>query len=377
MSGIFVSKRGSTAVQKLSVGGQVELSSGFNLTLGTRQDITLSADLDTYRWILISSGPDADTFDETQRIPTRVIREAPSGGQIFGLASYSVGSSGSRRSGYRLVSVNKSTAALTELGTFLAEGQGYASGLAYANNNLYGAFYNPKQSVRDIQLYRFTTTGGSTLVGKAGRSTEAPQPFGIGMTNIGGQIIACVVNLASSTANFQTVNTTTGAFTNIGLGLNIGIPAGDVALIEHAGTPYLLARHTGGNTIRVSSVDFSTTTPTLTLIGTISGLNTGGEQNPGLGAVSDGTNIYVITERTETTWRFSTLSLSPLRLTQVGSDVTLSGETGQHGFGLALAQTGPPYTVVSDYTYLQRSGQRQLQFSPLKSGRVHYVAGVV
>ena len=361
MSGLFVSRKGSTAIEQIAGGGggQVELSSGFNLSPGTSQDITLSEDLSTYRWLLVASGPDADTFDETQRIPTRVIREVTTGGTFAGAVV-----SGS----IQLYDVNEAAQTISARGSRLGSGFARGMGMTFSGNSLYTANQISNTTIQINRVNNLTSLTPIVSISGFGSSATlgtALIPDGSGNLILFGEAgrgaSVRVVNVNVSTGTFtQLANITHVPFHGLG-----AARVGSAIYLMVIGTPaslrtYTFYRYNSNNTLTALGTGTPITDTTLT----------GGMYTTSAGVVKalfgtgQGSDIIL-----------ATMNTSDGSYTQ-DFKVTVAG-TRALGLSGASSPALPPYTVVSDYVGLQRVGQRTLRFYPNKTGRVHYVAGVV
>lgn len=368
---VYIKRSGSWI--NVAGSGGIVLSDGFDLTLGTRTDITLNIPLTSFKWIQITTGLDEDSFEETQQIPRSVIRPVPTDDTLY-LARIN-----DNADDLLWDSVNPTTSVLTSLGDVEIEsivGRLQGAGMTNLNGIIYLGITN--DNTDEFILYTVNEVDGAlTRVGSDSLILE--DYTGASLTSLNGTLYLGVLASPANTFRLHSVNISTGEITFI---VTSVVPNNTPGLVWEAmgmatlsGVIYTGFLGTSTNRFYLYSTAL-TSFPVFTQIG--SSTNIGAGTWGGLGMTEFNGSIYagIINSGTDD-FMLHTVSTSTGSLTQQGSTQSLS--TGNiEGVGMSYSNMGPPYTKVSDYFVVQRnSANTELQFTPLRDCRIHNVVGIV
>ena len=364
MPGVFVSPKGSTDIHRVS-GGQLELSSGFDLAVGTRHDLALPAgmQLSDFRWVVFSAGDDADSFDDSQRVPTGSIRQVPSGGVL-----YAAGIIGGQIQFYI---VDQSDGTLTSVGNLLGSGFLNGAGLATISGWVYAAIQtgvgtvsiyvvNPNFTAL-THLLDVTGVGASVTTGVA--LTHNSNDLILAVEDRGGDDISVFHIDVSAQTSSLLMSTLRLATLSVAGATNLN---GDVFAV--------VIFNAGNNVYKYQLFGVNVTSGALTAIGPEHDAPITGPNSAGMSFDTAGNLRTIFTG--QNTARYGSINPSTGEFSQLGS-LSISPSIG-HGVGMVFRDAGgPPYTRVSNQFALQRDGQTGLQFLPILAGRVHSVVGVL
>ena len=367
MPGIFVSPSGSTDIHRVS-GGQVELSGGFALTPGTRHDLPLPGgmQLSDFRWLIATTGDDANHIAETQRVPSGAVLEQPSSERLV-LAGKSFSPTGQILSYF----MDTTDGSLTAIGSASSSAANVSIGSSGSGVYLVERYDSPPR----LQLNALNLTNGAVNpIGDVfNMGVDTPWDR-VAVAGDGSQVLVWT-SISGTQCRLYSANQTTGAFQQVG---NDASPVGNSNL-QGMGGEYLNGSYyvmtlagTQLDDLQFHTVDI--TDNTFTPVGPTR--QSADIEGGGIGLGGIGTTLYGVGEdaTTQGSVRLYTVDDNDGSLSVVG-DAQAANMSGE--MGLATASDGPPYTVVSDYFLLHRSGQTQLQFTPARAGRVHNVIGVL
>ena len=357
MPGVFVSPKGSTDILRVS-GGQVELSSGFELVQGEETTVALPTgfQLDDFRWVKFANGVDADSFNEDQRVPVGSIRAVPTVGTL-----YVVNIEDNTR--VRLSAVDITDGTLTSVGV--------SEDFSYSIHGLSAFYY---QSTAYIVITSASQDGWQLFLLNlitAGLTAQGPFHAQNNLASFGTTVVGSTVYAFKSPGGLHTLDPSDGSLTDVDPA--VSAPSGGQHALALGSVNNVLYAAIEPNSV-VTFYSVSMTTGEFTQLNP-SGVQIGGLGYLGIGLTGHLGELYVADAvGSGMQLQLATFDTTAYTVSLIGDNQPLDARSG---VGLFSAEGGPPYTEVSDYFYLQRTSQTQLDFYALRAGRVHSVVGVL